>query len=278
MRAGASTRHPMTVRTKWRRWALALLLPAWLAGCGTTAKTDEDSSATAEKLYAEAKDELDSGGWERAIKVLEKVEGRAAGTLLAQQAQLDLAYAQWKSGDKPQAISALDRFIKLYPSSPALDYALYLKGTVNFNQNTGFLASFTRQDIAERDQQAAHDSYEAYRQLVDQFPQSKYTPDAKLRMAYIVDSLAAHEIYAARYYYRRGAFLAAADRAIQVVRDYPHTPMVEEALYIMATSYDKLGLTKLSEDAGRVLKLNFPDSRFLRRGLGEPEKAWWQFW
>src|SRR5574340_827059 len=210
MRPAEWAADPMTVRMDWRRGALALLLLAWLAGCSTTGTTDEDASATAEKLYAEAKDDLDSGGWERAIKALEKVEGRAAGTLLAQQALLDLAYAQWKAGDKVQAMSALDRFVKLYPSSPALDYALYLKGTVNFNENTGFLASFSRQDIAERDQQAAHDSYQAYRQLVEQFPQSKYAPDARLRMAYIVNSLAAHEIYASRYYYLRGWFLSAA--------------------------------------------------------------------
>ncbi len=268
----------MTLRMNLRRGALLMLLLAWLAGCSTFSGKDEDSSASAEKLYAEAKDDLDSGGWERAIKSLEKLEGRAAGTLLAQQALLDLAYAQWKSGDRAQAISALDRFIKLYPSSPALDYALYLKGTVNFNENTGFLASFSRQDIAERDQQAAHDSYQAYQQLVEQFPQSKYTPDAKLRMAYIVNSLAAHEIYAARYYYRRGAFLAAANRAVRVVREYPRSPAVEEALYIMAVSYDKLGLTALSNDADRVLKLNFPESSYLRYGIREPEKAWWQFW
>lgn len=258
------------------RW-LALLVLAMLAACGTTA-SDEDSMQNAEKLYAEAKSDLGAGGWDRAIKSLEKVEGRAAGTLLAQQALLDMAYAQWKTGEKTTAIASLDRFLKTYPSSPALDYALYLKGTINFNDNTGFLSFLSRQDFAERDQQASRDAYQAYQQLVEQFPSSKYAEDARLRMAFIVNALAAHEIYAARYYYRRGAFVAAANRASQVVREYARSPAVEEALYIMAVSYERLGLDTLRDDADRVLKRNFPSSVHLRDGIRVQERAWWQFW
>ena len=257
---------------------LLWLLLASLLGCASLGSGEEDPSLTAEKLYADAKEELSSGSWERAIKLLEKVEGRAAGTLLAQQAQLDLAYAQWKTDEKVAAIATLDRFIKVYPSSPALDYALYLKGTVNFNQDTGFLSSLSRQDIAERDQQAARDSYQSYQQLADQFPASKYTPDARLRMAFIVNSLASHELYAARYYYRRGAFLAAANRAQQVVREFPRAPAVEEALYIMTVSYEQLGLAQLREDADRVLRLNYPNNNRQYGGVRSPDKAWWQVW
>jgi outer membrane protein assembly factor BamD len=267
----------MSVRFDVCRQLLALLLLALLGACSTLG-SGEDAAQSAEKLYADAKEDMAGGAWDRAIKTLEKVEGRASGTLLAQQAVLDLAYAQWKSGEKVSAIASLDRFIKLYPSSPALDYALYLKGTVNFNENTGFLSSFSRQDIAERDQQASRDSYQAYQQLLDQFPASKYVPDARLRMAFIVNALAAHEVFAARYYYRRGAFLAAANRAAQVVRVYPRAPVVEEALYIMAVSYEQLGLAELRDDADRVLKLNYPNSAHLRDGIRAPEKTWWQFW
>ena len=254
---------------------LAALMVAGLIGCGSTSKSDGDS---AEKLYAEAKDDLNSGSYDKAIKTLERVEGRAAGTLLAQQALLDMAYAQLRSGERVQAIATLDRFVKLYPSSPAMDYALYLKGVVNFNDNLGVLSSISRQNLAERDQQASRDAFQAFKQLVEQFPDSKYSSDGRARMDYIVNSLAEYEVHVARYYYRRGAFLAAANRAQQAVRDFQQAPAAEEALYIMAISYDRLGLVPLRDDADRVLKTNYPASRFVRDGVRVPERAWWQFW
>ena len=269
--------------TRWKElrkglMPLALATIAALAACGSTPSRDEDAARDPEKLYADAKDDISGGSWDRAIKTLEKVEGRGAGTLLAQQALLEIAYAQWRSADKASALSSLDRFIKLYPSSPALDYALYLKGTVNFNDNTGFLSALSRQDFAERDQQASRDAYQAYAQLVEQFPTSKYAADARQRMAFLINALANHEIYAARYYFRRGAFVAAANRAAQVLREYPRSPAVEEALYIMAVSYERLGLDPLRDGVDRVLRLNFPSSPHLRDGIRQPEKAWWQFW
>jgi outer membrane protein assembly factor BamD len=260
------------------RTALPLLLSALLlAACSSTPR-DDNSQQAVDKLYADAKDEMASGGWERAIKALERVEGRAAGTLLAQQAQLDLAYAYWKSGERAQALSTLDRFIRLNPSSPALDYALYLRGLVNFNDNLGILGSLARQDLSERDQQASRDAYQSFKQLVEQFPQSKYAPDARVRMDYIVNALAEYEVHVARYYYRRGAYVAAANRAQQAVLEFQQAPATEEALYIMARSYDRLGLEQLRDDADRVLKHNFPDSRYLTEGVRRPDRAWWQFW
>jgi outer membrane protein assembly factor BamD len=252
------------------------LLAAVLAACSSTPKYDEKDSA--EKLYADARDDMSSGNYDRAIKTLEKVEGRAAGTLLAQQAQLELAYAYWRTGERAQAQSTLDRFIKLHPSSPALDYAMYLKGLVHFNDNLGILSSISRQDISERDQQASRDAYQAFKQLVDQFPNSKYAADARVRMDYIVNALAQYELHVARYYYRRGAYVAAANRAQQTLREYQQTPSTEEALYILAQSYDKLGLAQLRDDADRVLKQNFPDSRFTKEGIRRRDTPWWQFW
>jgi outer membrane protein assembly factor BamD len=254
----------------------AALLAAVLAACSSTPKYDEKDSA--EKLYADARDDMAAGSYDRAIKTLEKVEGRAAGTLLAQQAQLELAYAYWKTGERAQAISTLDRFIKLHPSSPALDYAMYLKGLVHFNDNLGILSSISRQDISERDQQASRDAYQSFKQLVEQFPGSKYAADARVRMDYIVNALAQYELHVARYYYRRGAYVAAANRAQQTLREYQQTPSIEEALYILAQSYDKLGLTQLRDDADRVLKQNYPDSRFVREGIRRPDGPWWKFW
>ena len=258
-------------------WAAgALVLVAVLAGCASSGK--DDLSGSPEKLYADAREDLNSGSYDKAIAALEKVEGRAAGTLLAQQAALDLAFAKWKSGERVEAITKLDRFLRLYPSSPALDYALYLKGVVNFNENSGFLTSISRQNVFERDQQASRDSYQAFAQLVEQYPASKYSDDARLRMDYIINSLAEYEVHVARYYYRRQAFVAAANRAQLAVREYQRAPATEEALYIMAASYDKLGLPVLRDDTERVLKSNFPNTQFFKNGVRLPDRAWWQFW
>lgn len=270
----------MTVSPVWRRFgALApLMVAALLAACSSTPKEDESSPQAVERLYAEAKEDMDSGNYEAATKGLERVEGRGAGTLLGQQATLDLAYVYYKTGEKAQAISTIDRFIKLHPSSPALDYALYLKGIVNFNDNAGILSSIAQQDMSERDQQASRDSYLAFKQLIDQFPTSRYAGDARVRMDYIVNALARYELHVARYYYLRGAYIAAANRAQQAVQEYQRSPSTEQALYIMAQSYDKLGLPQLRDDALRVLKQNFPSSRYLQNGLEAEEKSWWRFW
>lgn len=263
-----------------RRFTLPLLMAVLLsaAGCGSTPKEDPNSTQAVEKLYAEGKDELASGAYDRAIKIFERVEGRAAGTLLAQQASLDLAYAQYKSNERAAALATLDRFIKLQPSSPALDYAYYLRGIVNFNDNLGIMSAISRQDLSERDQQASREAWQSFRQVVEQFPQSRYAADAKARMDYIVNALAEYELHVARYYFRRGAYVAAANRAQQVVIEFPRTPSNEEALYVLVASYDQLGLEQLRADSLRVLEKNFPNSRYLRDGLRQREKAWWQFW
>ena len=264
--------------------ALLLVLVAALAGCsskptvppGQVGKTGAPPAV--EQLYAEAKDEMASGSWDNAIKTLERVEGRAAGTLLAQQAQLDLAYAYWRSGERPQALAAIDRFIKLNPSSPALDYALYLRGVINFNDDIGVLGSLAGQDLAERDSRASRDSYQAFKQLVTQFPESPYSDDARLRMDYILNTLAEYELYVARYYYRRGAYVAAVNRAQQALVDFEGAPASEEALYIMVQSYDRLGLDTLRDDANRVFVKNFPNSRLPAEGLRRAGKSWWHIW
>ncbi len=258
--------------------ALLLAATVMLAACGST-PPDETANWSPEKLYAEAKDELAAGSYDRAAKLLERLEGRAAGTPLAQQAQIERAYVLYKTGEKAQALSVLERFIKLHPSSPGLDYAMYLQGLVNFNDNLGILGSLSRQDLSERDQQAARDAFQSFKQLVDQFPNSVYAQDARQRMNYIVNSLAAYEVHVARYYFRRGAYVAAANRAQQTLLEFQTTPSVEEALYIMVQSYDRLGLSELRDDAARVLQKNFPDSRFAAQGLSkERARAWWQFW
>ena len=264
--------------TGQRTGLLALALSAALAACGT-APQDEYANINSDKLYADAKEEQADGNFETAVKMLEKVEARASGTLLAQQAQLDLAYAYYRSGEKAQALAKLERFIRLHPTSPAMDYAYYLQGLINFNEDLGLFGRLARQDLSERDQQASRDAYESFKQVVDRFPESKYAEDVRLRMNHVVNSLAAGEVHVARYYLRRGAYLAAANRAQQAIKDYPQSPAIEEALYIMSRAYDQLGLVQLRDDAVRVLKQSFPDSGYLSGdALKAATKPWWQLW
>lgn len=255
--------------------ALALLM---LAACSSTPQ-DETAGWSTEKLTAEAREEAAGGNYGRASKLYERLEGRAVGTLLSQQAQLERAYLMNKSGEKAQSLAILERFIKLHPSSPALDYALYLQGLANFNDNLGILGNLTKQDLAERDQQASRDSFQSFKLLVDRFPQSRYAADATVRMNYILNSLAAHEVHVARYYYLRGAYVAAANRAQQAIQEFNDSPSTEEALAILGASYDMLGLTQLRDDARRVLQKNFPKSHFISGDqLSVRTKAWWQLW
>lgn len=214
-----------------------------------------------DKLYQEAKDEMSNGGFDKAIGLFEKLETRAIGTPLGQQAQVEKAYAQYKTGSHAEAIATLDRFTRLHPASPLVDYALYLRGLANFNGDLGFLSGFTGQTLDDRDQKASKESYASFNELTRRFPDSKYTPDAKLRMAYILNTLAAYEVHVARYYASRGAHLAAANRAQLALTDYPNSPMSEQALGILISSYDALGSTQLRDAAKRVMGLNFPKNK-----------------
>jgi outer membrane protein assembly factor BamD len=256
---------------------LVLALGLVLSGCANTPK-DVTAGWTPEKIYAEARDEANAGAWDKAIGFYEKLEGRAAGTVLAQQAQIDKAYAQYKTGDKIQAIATLDRFIRLHPASPALDYAIYLKGLVNFNDNLGMFSFITQQDLSERDQKAAKDSYESFKELSTRFPTSKYAPEARQRMLHIVNALAAYEVHVARYYASRGAHVAAVNRAQQAIAEYPGVPAVEEALGILVSSYNAMGMNALRDDAKRVLEKNFPQSDHLKAEGVKKSSSWWRLW
>jgi outer membrane protein assembly factor BamD len=255
-----------------------LFAASLLAACSSMKEEDKTATWSPNRIYAEARDEMSSGAYDKAIPLFEKLEGRAAGTMLAQQAQLDRAYAHYKAGDQAQAQATLDRFIKLHPASPALDYALYLKGIVNFNDNLGLFSFISKQDLSERDQKAAKESFESFRDLVARFPDSKYTPDAKSRMTYIVNSLAQYEVHVARFYYSRGAYVAAINRAQSALQDYRDVPALEEALFILVRSYDALGMAQLRDDTRRVLEKNYPSSEYLSRGFKGTKDPWWKLW
>ena len=257
--------------------AIVAIVALGTSGCSSTS-TDKTANWSPNKLYAEAKDELNSGAYDKAVVLLEKLEGRAAGTPLAQQAQLDKAYAQYKAGEPAQAIATLDRFVKLHPASPALDYAMYLKGVVNFNDDLGFFAFLTRQDLSERDQKASKEAFESFKEMVTRFPASRYAPDARSRMNYISNSLAEYEVHVARYYYRRGAYLAAVNRAQAALADYREVPALEEALFILMKSYDALGMDQLRDDSRRILESNYPNGDFVTKGGRPNDPPWWKVW
>lgn len=255
----------------------ALMAAALLAGCSSK-PVDRTAGWSPNRIHAEARDELSSGAYDKAIPLYEALEGRAAGTPLAQQAQLDKAYAQFKDGQKAEAIATLDRFMRLHPVSPAIDYALYLKGVINFNDELGLFSFLSRQDLSERDQKAAKEAFESFDELVQRFPDSRYAPDARARMRYTVNALAQYEVHVARYYYTRGAYVAAVNRAQQALADYRDAPALEEALYILVQSYDRLDMPELRDDTRRVLDRNYPDSSYLKHGFKGPDKPWWQIW
>jgi outer membrane protein assembly factor BamD len=235
-----------------------------LAGCGWNTSDDETAGWSAQRLYSEAKEAMSDGNWATAIKYFEKLEARYPFGRYAQQAQLESAYAYYREGEAASAIAACDRFIKLHPNHPAIDYAYYLKGLVSFYEDQSLLARLANQDPSERDPRSARESFLALRELATRFPESKYTPDALARLKFLVNSLALHEVHVARWYMKRGAYVAAVNRAAFAVQNYPEAPAVEEALAILARGYDQMGLIELRDDSARVLKKNFPNSAWLK--------------
>jgi outer membrane protein assembly factor BamD len=245
-----------------------------LAGCSGSDPPDMTVGWTADRLYAEASDELSRGSWGEAIKLLEKLESRHPFTRWAQQALLSAAYAHYRNEERILALAALDRFQKLYPNHPALDYALYLRGLINFNEQQGLLATLGGQDLAERDLEAAREAFAAFGTLIARFPDSRYAADARDRLAYLRNSMAAGEVAVARYYFRRGAYVASANRAQRVIATYQTSPAVLEALRILRDSYDRLGLKDLRDDTDRIIALNQPSERTADAGQGG--RRWWQ--
>ncbi len=254
-----------------------------IAGCSLDEK-DQTAGWTPEKIYAEAREQMDNLKYDKAVGLYEKLEGRATGTVLGQQAQLEKAYAQYKNDEPILATATLDRFIKLNPASPALDYAYFLKGIVNFNDDSGFFSSIVSQDISERDQMAAKDAFAAFKELVARFPNSKYLEDAKMRMQFILNNLSRSEIKVADFYFKKGAYVAAINRAQSTIAEYPDVPSNEEALKILIKSYEALGLTQLKNDIQRVFDSTYgkdkkvPAPTLPKLGTDEIKKPWYRIW
>ncbi len=237
-------------------FAAALLLGgcAWFGD-----KDDEASNWTVERLYSEAKGALDSGYYSKAVEYYEFLETRFPFGVYGQQSLLDLAYAYYKTEEFDSAMSACDRFIRLYPQNIHIDYAYYLKGVVNFNRGKGLTERFLPIDSSQRDQSSAMTSFQAFAELLERYPQSRYAEDTKKRMVFLRNRLARHEMHIADYYMKRGAYLAAINRARSVVESYSRTPSVADALVLMAKAYKVMEMSDLSAGALRVLELNYPN-------------------
>ncbi|WP_066456576.1 outer membrane protein assembly factor BamD [Castellaniella caeni] len=257
------------------RLALAGLCLALVAGCSSTSgNVDPTAGWSAERLYSQAKSDISSGSWSEARKNLEALEARYPFGIYAQQSLIDQAYVNWKDEEPEQAKAAIDRFMQQYPNHPGTDYMLYLKGMITFTPPSAVLSNITRQDPSERDPKGLRESYEAFNELIKRYPDSRYAPDARKRVAWLVNTIAENEVHIAQYYYERGAYVAAANRAQTVVTDFQGAPVVEKALYLMMLSYQKLDLPNLAEDAKRVLDKNFPDSKYYKQGLKGEVNNW----
>ena len=242
-----------------RATAIALTGIILLAGCGSLDKV-ATSKWDANRLYSEARTELSAGNYKAARELLEKLEARYPFTRYSQQAQIEIAYAFYKEGESAQAISAADRFLKINPNHVHADYAQYIKGLASFDDDLGMLGRAFGQDASTRDPKAMREAFDAFRELVLRYPSSRYVADARARMNYLVNAMAQSEVNVAQYYFDRGAYVAAIQRAQAAVRDYQAAPATAQALRIMVRSYDALNLPELRDDARRILDLNFPSA------------------
>ena len=225
----------------------------------TSAKEDEYVGWDDAKFHQQAKEMLDNKNYQKAITLYEALEARYPFGDYAAQAQLNVAFAYYKNGDPEAALAAADRFIKVHPRNPNVDYAYYLKGLINYNRGIGFIDRFLPTDSSQRDPGNAKDAYDNFQELIQRFPQSKYIPDARLRMVALRNNMAMYEVHVADFYMRRKAYVAAVNRANNIIKEYDRTPAVPHALQIMQEGYRKLGMEDLAADAERVFKLNYPN-------------------
>ena len=266
---------------------LLLLLILSSSGCSWFKEmADETSGWSANQLYSEAKEKLADKNYEKAIEYLEILQARYPFGRYAQQAELEIAYAYYKFDEPDLAIAAADRFIKIYPRHPNVDYAWYLKGLINYNRGQSIVERYLPQEPAERDTSTMRAAYDDFSQLVKLYPNSTYAIDASQRMIHLRNNMAEYEIHVADYYMRRKAFVAAANRGEYVIENFQRTPSVPDALVVMTRAYRILGVDDLADDAFRVLKLNYPERPEVAwledpRGYEKAQKrsgSWWRFW
>ena len=235
-----------------------LCAAAALSGCSWLQSIEIDPTRdwTANQLYTEARSAMNEGTWEVARDYYPKLEARYPFGSYAQQAQIDLAYVNFKDDDAAGAVQQLDRFLRAYPNHPNSDYALYLKALATLNERDGWLSAITTQDLADRDAQAARDAFDIFKELAARFPDSRYAPEARRRMHELVNAQAEHQLATARFYYDRKAYVAAVNRAKVVISDFQTTAFRDDALVLIADCYNKLGMYDLEKDTRRIIELN----------------------
>ena len=256
------------------------LLALFISGCaifGDPTELDETKGWQADRIYAEGEQKMLDKDYDKALGYFQKLDSRFPNTKYATQAQLEIAYAHYKKQDPISAVIAADRFIKLHPNHPNVDYAYYLKGLASFNER-GVIEKYTAQEISDRDPKTLKLSFAAFKELVERYPKSRYFKDASQRMLYLVNALSQHELHVARYYMKRQAYLAALNRAKYVVEYYPNSTAVEEALVISISAYDYMDLIDLKDDTVRILKTNYPQNPMVTGKVSEDERVWWKFW
>jgi len=247
-----------------------------LAGCSWLPEVkDETATWSADRLYQTAHEAMLQGNYTRATKLFDQLEARFPYGRYAQQAILESAFANWRANEQAAAIAACDRFIRTYPNHPNVDYAYYLKGLVHFREDQGLLGYVYELDLAERDPKEMRSSFAAFKDLTARFPDSQYYQDSITRMRYLNNAMGTYEVNVATYYYNRGAYVAAANRAQGALVSFPQTPSNERALDVLRNSYKKLGMPQLADDSERILAKTYPESRYIS---GVPDKPWWKFW
>lgn len=252
----------------------ALLLIGFLSACSGLPEEDEETKGwSASQFYKAATESLAEGEYDAAIRYYEGLEARYPFGRFAMQSQLDVAYAYYKYDEPDSAIAAADRFIKLHPQNEFVDYAYYLKGIVNFNRSIGLLDRFIPTDASQRDPGSSKDAFDDFMLLTQKFPNSRYAEDSRQRLVYLRDNLANTEVHAARYYLKRGAYIAAVNRANTVIERFQKTTAVKPALEIMVSAYNKMGLETLAADTQRVLDLNVTQNRLPDNQLKTEEKS-----
>ncbi len=239
---------------------------------------EETKGWTVEKLYKEASSELAKKNWSRAIKLYEVLEATYPYGTYAQQGMLDLAYAYYNSDTPELAIPEIDMFMRIYPTNVNMDYALYLKGYINYYNDNGLLSRFSRQDLSERDPKGLKDAYFAFSAVVNKYPNSKYAADSRDKMNHLVNALARGELFRARHYMRIQAYLAGLNRAQLLIKNYPNTIYVEEGLALQVVAYRQLGESVLSAQTQQILSLNFPNSQYLKVPWTYQDMPWYSFW
>lgn len=259
------------------RAVLIALMLTLLAACGST-NEEETESLPVDQLYAEAKASLDAGNYERAVRYYKRLTSRFPFGDFAEQAHLDLAYSQFKRTEYDDALSTVNRFIKTYPAHPKIDYAFYLRGLVNFERNRSYIDRLLPSQAGNRDLTSAKQSFNDFGEMLRRYPDSSYAPDARQRMVFLRNDLANYELTVAKYYYRRGAYVGAINRAKFVVEHYQQADNIPDALALMAMSYEALEQPQLAADIKRVLQMNAPDHPYLTGVVEDDSSFWSKLW